>query len=255
MKLRKNKILRIFVMVFCFVVLLFCLLPIFVHIINMGSIVGIVAAVLGIIWSLDLSIMEKIKRHKVGKAVTTVISVIIIIALVYGSITSAVMVVFSARQPADDCTLIVLGCKVDGTNPSLMLTQRLNAADDYLNSHPEAKCIVSGGQGNNENISEAQCMYNYLTEKGISPNRIYMENRSTDTNENIRFSKEIIEKNNLSENIGITSDGFHELRASIIAYRSGFKKIGAVSAKTPLYLLPAYWIRELVAIPAEIIGL
>ena len=80
--------------------------------------------------------------------------------------------------------LIVLGTTVNGREPSPLLKQRLDAALDYLNTYPEANCIVTGGKGDAENLSEAQCMYNYLTAAGIEPGRITMEDRSTSTVEN-----------------------------------------------------------------------
>ena len=93
--------------------------------------------------------------------------------------------------------MIVLGCGVNGDRPSLMLTERLDAAYDYLNTHEEVVCILSGGQGKGENISEAECMYRSLTEKGIARDRLYKEDRSTSTRENLLYSKKIIEEKNL----------------------------------------------------------
>ena len=75
------------------------------------------------------------------------------------------MVRASKSAPKDETVMIVLGCGVNGDRPSLMLTERLDAACDYLNTHEEVVCILSGGQGKGENISEAECMYRYLTEK------------------------------------------------------------------------------------------
>ena len=70
-----------------------------------------------------------------------------------------------------------------------MLRERLIAAQDYLDENPEAVCVVSGGQGADESMSEAQCMRTKTsTEHGIAPERIYMEDKSTSTRENIKFS-------------------------------------------------------------------
>ena len=62
-----------------------------------------------------------------------------------------------------------------------MLKHRLDAAYDYLTEHPDVPVIVCGGQGPDESISEAQCMYEYLTKKGIAAERITQEDRSTST--------------------------------------------------------------------------
>ena len=61
----------------------------------------------------------------------------------------------------------------------------LVALNQYLNENPKLQCILSGGQGANEEISEAKCMYQYLVSKGIDPHRLYQEDKSTSTRENI----------------------------------------------------------------------
>ena len=111
--------------------------------------------------------------------------------------------------------------------------------------------IVSGGKGSNEEISEAQCMYNYLTEKGIASDRIIMEDESTTTSENLEFSKKIIEEKGYNKDIAIVTDGFHEFRASMLAKKVGLNPTGSVSADTPLYLLATYHFRETIAIANE----
>ena len=77
------------------------------------------------------------------------------------------LIVYQLKMSATDSTVVVLGCQVKGEAPSLTLTERLDAAYDYLCSHPDAACILSGGQGDDEKISEAECMYRYLTKKGF----------------------------------------------------------------------------------------
>ena len=89
----------------------------------------------------------------------------------------------NGRGEPDSEYLIVLGTTVNGTEPSPMLKQRLDAALEYLNTHPDTHCIATGGKGDAENLSEAECMYNYLTAAGIDANRITMEDRATSTQE------------------------------------------------------------------------
>lgn len=188
-----------------------------------------------------------------SKIVLNIIYSLVVIGVVYGIAVSASMVTAIVKTPEPQSTVVVLGCKVNGKNPSLMLRKRLEAAYRYLEEHPDVPCIVSGGQGPNEGISEAQCMYDYLTEHGIDSSRIYMEDKSTNTDENIRFSQKIIEENKLNETLAIATDGFHELRAAIIAQKNGVETVGAIPANTPFYLLPTYWVREWFAIPVEMI--
>ena len=63
--------------------------------------------------------------------------------------------------------IIVLGAAVHGDTPSLSLVERVRAARDYMKEHPDTVAIVSGGQGADENISEAEAMSAWLTENGI----------------------------------------------------------------------------------------
>ena len=140
--------------------------------------------------------------------------------------------------------LIVLGCQVNGTAPSRTLRQRLDAAVDYLTAYPDAACIVSGGQGGGEDITEAECMYNYLTAAGISKSRIILENRATSTMENLRFSMEFME----TRSAAIVSNEFHLYRAGQMARKLGLDA-ELVPADTELPILRASCsLREIFAV-------
>ena len=104
----------------------------------------------------------------------TVLAMIVLLAVVEtGCIISA-----NLKAPEENATAVVLGCRVYGERASLSLIERLDAAYDYLEENPKAVCVVSGGQGSGENISEAECMYRWLVEKGIDASRIYKEEKS-----------------------------------------------------------------------------
>ena len=83
--------------------------------------------------------------------------------------------------------IIVLGAQMKPAGPSAVLKFRLDAAYEYLTVNEGTICVVSGGQGSNEPCTEAEGMYQYLVEKGISPERILLEDQSTDTSENIAY--------------------------------------------------------------------
>ena len=87
-------------------------------------------------------------------------------------------------MPNDAGYMIVLGAGVNGTEPSLSLYNRLTAAEEWLNNHPNSIAVLSGGQGENEKISEAECMYRWLVERGVSPTKLYKEEVSKNTREN-----------------------------------------------------------------------
>ena len=123
------------------------------------------------------------------------------------------------------------------------MRQRLNAAQRFLNDHPDAVCVLSGGQGEDEEIAEAACMYRELTAAGIDPGRLYREDRSTSTRENFLFSQNIIKDNGLPETVVVVTNEYHQYRAGLIAKALGMETY-AVSAPSGIGLLPTYWVRE-----------
>ena len=146
-------------------------------------------------------------------------------------------------------TLIVLGTTVNGTEPSPMLRQRLDAALEYLNAYPDAVCIVTGGKGDEVNLSEAQCMFNYLTAAGIAPDRITMEDRATTTVENLRNVRSMLD----TTEVDILSSDFHLYRAGLIAKDAEFIP-SLIPAKTePFSLLAPWFFREIFALYAYLL--
>ena len=178
-----------------------------------------------------------------------IVSAVIIVA----GVETVFMVSAAVRPPEPQATVVVLGCRVYGERPSRMMVARLKAAKKYLDNNPESACILSGGQGADEDISEAECMYRYLVANGVSPDRLYKEDKSTSTRENLAFSKEIIEREGLNNNITIATNEFHEYRAQEIAKALGLES-GAVSGVTEIWVLPTYYVRELYGILYEWIG-
>lgn len=168
------------------------------------------------------------------------------------AVVLAVMVLMgiqAGHRPMEgDCTVIVLGCQVSANGePTMMLRDRIDAAYRYLSEHPESRCVASGGQNDNEPISEASCIRNTLVARGIHPDRIYLEDRSRSTEENLTFSAELIRKEGLPTRVAIASDNFHQLRAAVWARRGGLDpwSIGCV---TWWPLSPGYWAREAAAV-------
>ena len=152
--------------------------------------------------------------------------------------------------PPSDATLIILGCSVKGEEPSQMLRLRIEAAAEFMKENPEATAVLSGGQGPGEDITEALCMYRELTARGISPDRLYMEGKSTSTRENVAFSKEIILKENLNTKVAVVSNNFHLYRASLSVAAEGLE-FYSVPAFTPYPLLATYVMREYLGIVAQ----
>lgn len=245
----KLKLYNIILILLGSVMFIWYLLPaVLKGLINIGNIAGMLFFGIMIIYGVfSVRINQAIMgfwQNTLGKIVVSIIGVLFIAGFVLVAVFSYQMFSHAHYQPNKATTMVVLGGRVYGTSPSLMLRERLDAAYDYLEDHPEIYCVVSGGQGENEDISEAQCMFDYLVDKGIDANRIYKEDRSTSTRENLLFSKEIIEKNNLPERITIVTNEFHQYRAYLIAENLGLESY-AISGKTALWLFPTYYTREL----------
>lgn len=165
----------------------------------------------------------------------------------------ALMILAAAHRPvpADPPgTVIVLGCEVHPDNrPSLMLRDRIDAAYDYLIAHPEAVCVASGGMDDDERITEARCIRDTLVSRGIDPARIYLEETSGSTLENLAFSANVIAQNGLDTRVALATDNFHQYRAQFFARKEG---LDPLSIGNPSYwvLGPGYWAREVVGVLA-----
>lgn len=195
-------------------------------------------------WKGFCGIVSSVWSHLWGKILLIFIAAVIVVGIVYVSVLSVLMYRAQENTPDEPNVIVVLGCKVKGQKPSRMLRRRLEAAFDALNRHPDVLCIVSGGQGSNEEISEALAMKKYLCEKGIDESRIIMEDRSTSTYENIQFSLDILDSLGMSHDMTLVTDGFHQYRASLIARSQGVENVTAYSAYTEPRYLFTYWVRE-----------
>lgn len=161
----------------------------------------------------------------------------------------------SGDENVDADYIIVLGAAVHGDTPSLSLLERLEAAKDYLVNNPNTVAIVSGGQGGGENISEAQAMYNWLSENGIDSGRIIMEDKAASTYENLKYSFEIIDSLGGGEysKIAVITSEYHIYRAKLIANTLG-TEVHTIAAHTtyPTVRLN-YFIREAFGVTYQMI--
>ncbi len=214
---------------------------------NIGNITG--AVITGLLTLICLfpdkfnGFIRNLWERPFGKGVVAVSGGLFTVCLITAVVISFFMLKEINDKPTGNATMVVLGCQVKKSGASLMLKRRLDTAFEYLTEHEDMKVIVSGGQGADEPMSEAKCMFDYLTAKGIPSERIYIEDKSVNTAENIEFSKAIIEQNGLSPDIAIVTDGFHQLRADIFAREQGIRAYN-IPAPTSWYLVPTYWVRE-----------
>ncbi len=227
------------------------LAPLSVRIVNLGNIFGLIICFVLFIFFAFNDRLCKICSKGPARTASIVLTVFIAAGFVTAAVFSVLMVKKIYDRPHEAKPAVVLGCKVRDGAPSLMLSRRLSAAYEYLSEYPDAVAIVSGGKGPDEEISEAECMKQWLLNQGIDPSKIIMEDKSTDTAENLKYSKELLEQNGLGSDIVLVTDSFHQFRASMIAGKLGLST-DSVSASTPSYLLPTYWVREWFGIMEQI---
>lgn len=177
----------------------------------------------------------------------------------------------SSEKPGLDY-VIVLGAKVREQGISNSLRKRLDKAVEYSRQSPGTVLILSGGQGPDEPVPEAQAMYEYLLEQGISPTRLIMEPVSASTVENIAYSQMIIRQTEQSKRdaavrgdgrvapgpylqvedkpvqIGILTSNYHVFRAGMIAKKRGMKDIRKIAAGSDPVLFLHLCVRECAAI-------
>ena len=142
--------------------------------------------------------------------------------------------------------LIVLGAAVYGEQPSPSLQRRLQGALDYLETYPDSVAIVTGGQGSGEAMTEAACMYDWLTEHGVAPERQLREERATSTKENLAYSLEIIRArgDDPQGKVAVLSSPYHLYRAKLMARAQGVEAAGVAGAFDHPLLTLTYFIRE-----------
>ncbi|MCL2084279.1 MAG: YdcF family protein [Oscillospiraceae bacterium] len=158
---------------------------------------------------------------------------------------------FEGEPPGD--YMIILGAGLKGSTPSATLASRLDAALPYLlNASDDMLCVLSGGQGKDEDISEAFAMYRYLTARGVPPARLMLETRSTNTAQNIAYSLEILDNRARSrglagiegQNVMVCSSGYHLFRARCLLKRGGAAPYALNAPPPRLHLKISGYLRE-----------
>lgn len=215
-----------------------------------GLVIGLLLYIAGMFYHRIYAYLQNLWQSFAGKALLLGIGGCLLLIIGLAIVESLLMLKAVCNRPKKEGTLIVLGCKLYEDQPSKTLKGRLMAAYHYMMSHPDAICIVSGGQGDDEPVSEAESMYCFLIEKGLAPERIYKEDKSRSTKENLYFSQKIIRDRNLNPEIIIVTSGFHQYRASLIAKKMKVS-FYALSGQTPWWLLPTFYLRELYGILYE----
>ena len=171
-----------------------------------------------------------------------IVGIVCLGLLLFGIVEGMILAQFAAipERGADYC--IVLGAQWKETGPSDVLRRRLDAAAKYLLDNPETEVIVTGGQGSNELIAEGVGMKRYLVDVGIEEARIIVEDKATNTYENLVFSAEYL--NEAEDSVVLVTNNFHVFRAVKIAEKQGYKNISGLAADSIAGLLPNNLLRE-----------
>lgn len=149
--------------------------------------------------------------------------------------------------------MVVLGAGLRGDKPSNLLRARLDKAYDYAVQHPELLVITTGGQGRDEWVPEGQAMRDYLIERGLSPDRVIAETKSTSTEENFAFALDLLQARQ-GENLGAdtaivcVTNNFHCYRGVRYAAAAGFTNVTVLPAPTPPASILQCYMREALAL-------
>jgi uncharacterized SAM-binding protein YcdF (DUF218 family) len=175
--------------------------------------------------------------------------------MLIGAIVADVIAARYEPEPDKDF-LIVLGCgfRKDGS-PSPLLRGRLDRALRFAEKQEAATgkapiFVTSGGQGPDEVCSESACMKRYLLEQGVPEERILEEDRSTDTFENMKYSKAQIWKVNPQGKVAFATTNYHVFRSGLYARRVKMRAVG-MGADTKWYFWPNASVREFVGLLTE----
>lgn len=180
---------------------------------------------------------------------SVVLAGVLLFAVMEGLIVSQM---FAKGEPELEYVL-VLGAQVRGDRVSRALEDRLKTAKAYLEENPGTKAVLSGGQGSGENISEARAMYDWLVERGISADRLIMEDRSTTTWENMMFSRRLIPEDAADVRIGVVTNNFHVYRGVMLAKRCGFSKACGIAARSHSLMQLHFMVREGIALAKDMV--
>lgn len=157
---------------------------------------------------------------------------------------------YSSRPAGNEKAVIVLGAGLKKGVPSGLLQRRLDAALDYYKENPETVLVVTGGQGRDETIAEAEAMARYLRERGVPQEDLIVENKSTSTEENLLFAKKLLREHGISANepVAIVTNAFHCYRGRGYARHAGFTQVSSIPASIAPESIPVCYMREAFAV-------
>ena len=192
-----------------------------------------------------------LKFPRFAKVLTRICTICLVIGLIVVGITEVLIVKASFGDPKEQVQyMVVLGAKVRNDGPSVSLWDRIYGAAEYLEEHPDTIAIVSGGQGADEPMTEAQAIYDELIALGIDPDRVWLEEKATSTWENLTFALDLIEEKTgeRPEKLGILSSEYHLFRAKLFAKECGVEAVGIPARTSRLSQRINHFMREVAGV-------
>ncbi|EKQ57647.1 MULTISPECIES: YdcF family protein [unclassified Clostridium] len=214
---------------------------------------SIPAIILGILILIRHFFKKMMRKNMFLIKVYKIVKIFLCIGFIVFIALEAAIISYQKNNEKKDDYIIVLGAGLDnGKTPNLILSERLDAAIKCEVENPNQYIVLSGGQGADECISEAEAMSQYLQERGIDKEKMIIEDKSRDTDENLKFSKEKIEEHShkliADVNVKIVTTDFHAFRSSILAKKNGYVNFDNYSSSTIWYFVPSTYIREAFAV-------
>lgn len=205
---------------------------------------GVLAAACGLV-SFILSRRRLVQRLP-GALKVFIVMIFTAGLLCFGIVEGLICSRFQAKaQPGADY-VIVLGAQWKMNGPSYVLKKRLDKSLEYLRENPDTSVIVSGGQGSDEPVSEAQGMFEYLVAAGIEQERILLEDKSTSTYENLYYSAALLDKE--KDRVVLVTNNFHVFRGEKIAEKMGYAHVEGLAAGSYPAMLPNNMLREFLGV-------
>lgn len=221
---------------------------------NLGTVLTLMAGVLLFSCGFRFKQIQDLTKFGVLKAVKYAVLIVVL--------AEALLIVhigiFGMTDNADNTedAIIVLGAAVHGDKVSIPLKMRLDKTVEYSKKNPHAYIVVSGGRGMQESVTEAYAMKKYLIENNVSEEKILTEDKATSTNENMRFSKKILDDTlGADYRVVVITNNFHIYRSTMIAYDEGLKNVTHIHCGLQWYnFIPCYLRESLAVLKLWVIG-
>lgn len=214
---------------------------------NLGVILTVLLGAFFLLWGIFYSKLNELTH----KGILKVIKICIIVILCIEGLFVSFLAIYGENDNVNynEDVLIVLGAGIRGDKVTLPLKMRLDRAIEYHKKNSKALIVVTGGQGFQETVTEASAMEKYLLENGVKKENIFKEEEATSTNENMRFSKEIIDKYFDREyKTVVVTNNFHIYRGVCIAKMEGFENVYHMHAGLQWYNIVPCYLRESLAV-------